>query len=138
MDISRDMLANDEIGPGDSLYSATRAFRLNFQITDGNLVLGVLDDRTLPRDSIDGDYVPMWDAGINLLPNVGTGKAIMQEDGNFVVYEFIVPEGSVPAWNSQTYGNPGAFLRCQDDGNLVVYSNTGVPLWSSNTYAGRR
>ena len=40
--------------------------------------------------------------------------------------------GGVP-WASNTSGNPGAWLVVQGDGNLVVYSAGGSPLWSSNT-----
>lgn len=49
----------------------------------------------------------------------------MQTDGNFVTYAF-----GKPTWHTGTYGNPGAYLAVQDDGNLVVYSATGRPLWN--------
>jgi hypothetical protein len=52
-------------------------------------------------------------------------QAVMQHDGNFVMY------GAYGAtWNTETWGNPGSFLSLQDDGNLVVYSSTGRPLWN--------
>lgn len=52
--------------------------------------------------------------------------AIMQTDGNFVVYasDHIDPEYSL--WDSQTAGNHGASVLVQQDGHFVVYSKYGV------------
>ncbi|MCU1294386.1 MAG: hypothetical protein JWP08_3236 [Bryobacterales bacterium] len=36
-------------------------------------------------------------------------------------------------WATHTGGNPGAHLALQEDGNLVVYSKDGDPLWNSGT-----
>ena len=56
-------------------------------------------------------------------------KASMQHDGNFVVYD--IQDGDpIPVFATHTDGNPGAYLRVQDDGNLVVYSASGAALWS--------
>ncbi|RJG08421.1 hypothetical protein [Massilia cavernae] len=52
--------------------------------------------------------------------------AIMQGDGNFVQYS----NSWHPLWNTETGGNPNAYLHIQDDGNLVVYGPTGIPLWN--------
>lgn len=57
-----------------------------------------------------------------------TFDAIMQGDGNFVIYR-----GTTPLWWTGTQGNPGAFLAMQTDGNLVVYRKDWYPLWWSNT-----
>jgi hypothetical protein len=80
----------------------------------------------------DSNLVLYWN-GVGALFATGTNPtganfAIMQGDGNFVVYS---PAGAV--WSSNTYGNPGAFLAIQTDGNLVVYSPGGVALWNSGT-----
>jgi hypothetical protein len=50
----------------------------------------------------------------------------MQTDGNLVEYN------STPTalWNTRTYGYPGAYMAVQDDGNMVVYSTGGAPLWN--------
>jgi hypothetical protein len=55
----------------------------------------------------------------------GNGKnaAIMQQDGNFVVYK-----NGAPAWSSVTYGRNNAYLSLQPDGNLVINWN-GNPIW---------
>ena len=123
---------------GDILISAKGAFKLTFQATDGNLVLSAFDDVT-------GGYSPIWQAGLSNPAAVSPSAfatsevpfCVMQEDGNFVYQlpETKSKEKAVP-FQTQTGGNPGAVLRCQDDGNLVVYSRSGAPLWATNTYAG--
>ncbi|GAA1270723.1 hypothetical protein GCM10009665_68790 [Kitasatospora nipponensis] len=65
--------------------------------------------------------------------------AIMQTDGNLVVYKAGGGSSSGGAlWASSTYFNNGAYLRVQDDGNIVVYKKNGGPavgnaLWSTGT-----
>ena len=54
--------------------------------------------------------------------------AVMQGDGNFVVYR----SGGVPEWATGT-GVAGSYLRMQGDGNLVVYTAGGAARWSSGT-----
>lgn len=49
----------------------------------------------------------------------------MQGDGNFVEYN-----SSIPVWHTVTGGNPGSYLSVQNDGNLVLYSPSNVPLWN--------
>jgi hypothetical protein len=50
----------------------------------------------------------------------------MQGDGNLVVYN----GSAVALWASSTSGNPGAYLVLGDDGDLVVDSASGEPLWA--------
>jgi hypothetical protein len=73
-------------------------------------------DRQLVMRRWDGTV--RWTAG-------GTGlNAVMQSDGNFVLY------GAFGAtWHTNTWGNPGSYIVVQDDGNLVVYAPGGRPLW---------
>lgn len=53
-------------------------------------------------------------------------RATVQTDGNFVVY------GSGKArWSAGT--RTGAQLKVQDDGNLVLYTAAGKPVWASGT-----
>jgi surface antigen len=54
--------------------------------------------------------------------------AVMQGDGNFVVYR----AGGAAEWATGT-NVAGSFLRMQADGNLVVYTSGGSPRWSSAT-----
>ena len=104
------------MGFGDWINSPQGRFRLIMQI-DGNLVLYRLSD-----------YKAIWNSNT---AKTSAYKAVMQYDGNFVVY------GSKyeAKWSSQTYGRPASYLMVQDDGNLVIYS-VGPPYtvqWASNT-----
>ncbi len=67
-------------------------------------------------------------SGQALWSNNGRYMAVMQGDGNFVVYK--VGEGAT--WSSGTAGVPNAYIRMQSDGNLVIYGDGGAK-WSSNT-----
>ncbi|MCJ1688559.1 hypothetical protein [Rathayibacter sp. VKM Ac-2927] len=57
----------------------------------------------------------------------GPSRAIMQADGNFVVYT-----GSTPLWFTGTSG-AGNRLVMQTDGNAVIYGADGSVKWSSGT-----
>lgn len=67
-------------------------------------------------------------AGQALVSHSGAYRAIMQGDGNFVVYG---PSG--PTWNSGTTGQGGTQVIMQTDGNLVIYAPGGKAVWSSLT-----
>ena len=63
----------------------------------------------------------------------GAGNhAIMQTDGNFVVYN---PENGIE-WQAGTYNNPGSFVTLQDDGNIVVYGPNNFVKPLSGPYGG--
>lgn len=64
-----------------------------------------------------------------LVSTDGRFTAIMQSDGNFVVYY----NGHGALWSSGTNGNTGAYVVMQADGNLVVRRSDGAALWASNT-----
>ncbi len=52
-------------------------------------------------------------------------RAVMQTDGNFVLYQ-----GGSAVWHTHTNGQPNAVLQLQDSGVLAVVLN-GAVLWSS-------
>lgn len=56
-------------------------------------------------------------------------KAVMQEDGNFVVYN----KALKAVWSTLTYGKGLSTFKYQADGNLVVYDAFNRPTWNSNT-----
>ncbi|MCU1477303.1 MAG: Curculin domain protein (mannose-binding) lectin [Subtercola sp.] len=58
-------------------------------------------------------------------------RLVMQTDGNAVVYT----SGGNAVWNSGTAGHSGARLVMQSDGNLVIYGSGGA-LW--NSFAANR
>lgn len=103
------MHGNESLDVNEALTSCDGRFNLVMQ-GDGNLVL------------YQGSNA-LWHTQTHGQP----GKAaVMQEDGNFVVY---TAEGQA-LWNAGTHGHPGAVLRLQDDGTLVIYDGT-TPLWWS-------
>lgn len=57
----------------------------------------------------------------------GNYKAIMQSDGNFVVYN-----GSTPLYSTGTSGT-NCYAKMQTDGNFVIYSSSGTALWATKT-----
>ena len=109
----------------DSFFLAGSALQRNQAWTSGN-------GRAVLRLQQDGNLVlykdgrAAWQA-VGAWPN--GSSAVMQADGNFVVY---AADGS-PLWASGTWGYPGAYLAVQDDGNAVVYTADGVPVWATNT-----
>jgi len=79
-------------------------------------------------------------SGQRLISASGVFQAVVQCDGNFVVYEG--KPNSDPIWNSNTCGKgTGPFkLIMQGDGNLVMYDSIydghevkQQPIWASNT-----
>ena len=63
----------------------------------------------------------------------GGYRAVMQPDGNFVVYS--LRGHAHPIWVSGTAGNPGAVLVKQADGNLVIYQ-AGHAVWATHILVG--
>jgi len=58
------------------------------------------------------------------------GYMKMQSDGNLVVYS----TGDEAMWNTGTSGHPNAFLKFQDDGNLVIIKENGKDvIWQTGT-----
>jgi hypothetical protein len=102
--------SGDSLAVGGSIPSLDGGFTLTLQ-ADGNLVLYHT-----------GGAPAGWATG-----TVGRAvtQAIMQADGNFVLYG---PAG--PIWSTGTHGHPGSYLVVQNDGNVVIYG-PGGPLWSA-------
>ena len=79
-----------------------------------------------------GPGTAVLSAGQQLLPGQelddGPYRAVMQTDGNFVVYN-----ASTPMWSTHTSGhmNQGFHLVMQGDGNLVMYSGSGAVKWAT-------
>jgi RHS repeat-associated protein len=62
-----------------------------------------------------------WSSQTN---NTSAGVAVMQDDGNFVVYD----GGGVPVWNAGTWGHNGAWLEILDD-EMAIVAPDGTRLW---------
>lgn len=110
--------ANTVLRPGETLYadeyirSADNRYRLKMQ-SDGNLVHYNIS--TTPNIALWATYT------------TGGTRAVMQTDGNFVVYK-----SSAPLWDSHTNGHSGAYLAVQNDSNLVIYEGS-TAIWSRQT-----
>lgn len=106
-----------QLAAGDSLRSSDGRYVLSMQ-RDGNLVLYGPDGRALfdtrSRGAANGEVFAMG------------------SDGNAVLWGPDGRGGGRPVWSTGT-NRPGASLKMQNDGNLVVYSGT-TPLWWTNTY----
>ncbi|RJO76411.1 LysM peptidoglycan-binding domain-containing protein [Nocardia panacis] len=100
----------EQLGLGQSLTGG--AYTLTLQ-ADGNLVL-----------SEPGGNV-VWST---LTHNQGVERAVLQEDGNFVLYK-----GDGAAWSTETNGRSADRLVVQPDRNVVLYGTDGGALWASET-----
>jgi hypothetical protein len=63
------------------------------------------------------------------MATVGKGavKAVMQYDGNFVVYNSM----GVSLWSTKTSGNPGARMGFSTNGAFTIIHHNNFVLWSS-------
>jgi len=98
----------------DVIASPDGRYQLRMQ-PDGNLVLYYV---------LSSPYNALWNSATS---GTGADVAIMQSDGNLVVYR-----AGTPLWQSNTDGYHGATLVMQNDGNAVIYHN-GVARWSTQT-----
>jgi uncharacterized delta-60 repeat protein len=107
---SFNLVAGEQLLPGQEIRSADNRFRFTLQI-DGNLVLYGPAGRALWSTGTSGKTVT---------------RAIMQTDGNFVLYN-----RSTPVWHTRTHGHPGARLMVQNTGNVVILTPNGTVLWKA-------
>ena len=59
--------------------------------------------------------------------------AIMQYDGNFVLYKGLNRFNRKPLWSSHTSSGKGEYLIFQKNGNLEIFSPNNELIWTSNT-----
>ena len=112
---------------------------------DGNLVIS----RGIPYS---GNSVPIWATNTGPAPGlvnpealIATGRLLIgqelisvnnrynfkfQLDGDLVVYDNIAGKS---LWSSHTKGSQANYLVMQSNGNLVLSTTAGFPVWASNT-----
>lgn len=104
--------------PGQYILSDNGNYELIYQ-GDGNLV-----EYANPGQS---NQTPIWAIGCYVgnsscsPPSGKAGYAIMQTDGNFVVYD----SNGNPYWASQTFGHPGDVLILNDDSGMFIQDSNG-------------
>ncbi|MFM6172650.1 MAG: Calx-beta domain-containing protein, partial [Sphaerospermopsis kisseleviana] len=74
-------------------------------------------------------------------PVTGAVQALMQTDGNFVLYSQAQPLVGAGAaqyalWASNTAGNPGAYLALSNEGGLYVKNSSGAIITALNSMSG--
>lgn len=118
--------------PGNSWYSPSNAYRLTFLDLSGELMWQVVDVARLPPwkqgqelNPTELHWLSIWSAFIALK---GPTQVDMQIDGNLVAYA-----GPTAVFDTRTDQYRHAFLRPQDDGNLVIYDSAGVAVWNTVT-----
>lgn len=102
---------NQWLNINDALTSNNGQYQLILQ-PDGDLVLYRL-----------GYPSGLWSSGTK-----DAIRAIMQSDGNFVLYD----HSGKPLWATGTSGANASFLILQDNGNLVIY-RPNIQEWESGT-----
>ncbi len=122
----------DTLWPGERLLSGQRLSspndRCHFEMqTDGNLVLYVLNESN--------EWKPKFSSETSG-PNI---YCLMQRDGNLVLYRHIMLDPNEPdppdmagVWASDTGGNPGAYLKVFDDGDVCIMGviwHRGMTPW---------
>lgn len=112
--------------PGSELVSPSGEYTFTFQ-QDSNLVLY--------RNQGDGNREAIWDSGTYQSDPSPNAQALLQRDGNFVIYD-----GNGQAlWASETFGYGGSqpYIVVQDDGNVVFYdAEMEGAFWNTGTYQG--
>ena len=74
--------------------------------------------------------------GQSLVPNAplvsesGAYQVILQDDGNFVLYQ---NDGYKPLWATNTVGKGGVVVTFQTDGNFVMYTADDEAVWATQT-----
>ena len=123
-----------QMAQGQSLFSnvvnAKHPDSLYVTVSSGNpyqLVLG--EDGILRLRDTSNNII--WSSSYSVsganIPGGGAYIAIMQTDGNFVVYQDQLGE-QVAVWASNTGGNSGAYLQLDNTGNLEILSSSGTVL----------
>ncbi|SMH35541.1 D-mannose binding lectin [Rathayibacter oskolensis] len=124
-------------GPDDSVkwFSGTSGSDLRLGVTNvGSLIIVEQDDTVLWTSQAELPSSTLWAAnglaaGSLLRSANGVYRAVMQADGNFVVYG-----RTGPIWSTGTSGAGNSF-NLYDDGFLAVVSSDGYGKWTASSRA---
>ena len=119
------LMAGERLSPGETITTTSpctgRKLWLTFQ-TDGDLVFY--------KYNYDGEVEVIWSSNTYIHYSYDVDAAVMQTDGNFVVYK----KGGVAQWASGTYPNTDGesnYLTMHDDGTLSVGSSSHPKKWTA-------
>jgi len=111
---------------GEGLVAGTSQYHWNS--CDGRSLLQM---ETTGQLSFYRDSFLMWKS-----PTVAPAvSGIVQGDGNLLVSRGFGNNAQETVWAANTFNQPGAYLAIQDDGNLVLYTYNGIPIWVYNSPA---
>ncbi|GAB1644301.1 LamG-like jellyroll fold domain-containing protein [Krasilnikovia sp. MM14-A1259] len=132
------MTASGPLLVGQTMWHSERMDQWSGAIDDVTVFQGAMTDGAVSawydRQAADLSGANVLGAGQQLNEDQvlqsdnGAYQLWMQNDGNFVLYR----DGAA-VWSSNTWGNPGAHVIMQPDGNLVIYRSDGVAIWATNT-----
>ncbi len=111
------LLPGQHLYKGESILSENKKLKLIMQ-DNGNLVLFANSNVASYNDAL-------WSTDTK---NTDASFALMQHDGNLVVYN----NSRKPLWSSKTNGHPGAYLIMEKGGNMVIKQDN-AQLWESET-----
>jgi hypothetical protein len=109
------LTAEQRLNPGEQLTSTSGKYKLVFQ-TDGNL-----------RLLIAATNVQLWQSNT---AGQGANRAILQTDGNFVIYSPTRAD-----WATGTNGRGTNLARLNDDGSFTLYAGTAT-IWTTGPAPG--
>lgn len=117
-----------------ALYGSTWGTNV---VEPGHLLLPG-DRRTGPGGDLlilqtDGNLVQYVGGRPRFATMTNAAFGVMQTDGNFVLYEYVEGGVASPVFSTGSAGHPGSRLVLQTDGNLVVYTPSNRPVFSSRT-----
>ncbi|NJM35806.1 MAG: hypothetical protein HC850_15160, partial [Rhodomicrobium sp.] len=97
-----------------------------------NTPVAVRNVPDLASVTILGDRITTGELSANQAIQSGDGRylAVMQADGNFVVYDYGIGHS---IWATNTAGASGARLSMQSDGHVVVYDAANGAAWASGS-----
>jgi hypothetical protein len=103
---------------GNSPQNSVEACGASNILSMGSGVLGLLENNAF-----------VWES-----PTVSPAiTAVMQGDGNFLIIRgFLGDSAQDVVWSTNTFGNPGAYMKIQDDGNLLITTANNIPIWDYN------
>ncbi len=111
------LLPGQHLYKGESIISENKKLKLTMQ-DNGNVVL-------FSNSNVASFNDALWSTDTK---NTDASFAIMQHDGNLVVYN----NNRKPLWSSKTNGHPGAYLIMEKGGNMVIKQDK-AQLWESET-----